>query len=112
MSLPSTTPATAARVTRLDRSIVCGKALAAARRQARLTGRDYRRLLSACMAESWRLQKIHTASRVAMTIRVLAVAEELKAEGRRYRAEFAASIMAVQDERARQAEPMPLARAA
>jgi hypothetical protein len=69
-----TTPATAARVSRLDRSVVCGRALAAARRQARLTGQDYRQLLSACMAESWRLQKIHVAARVAMTIRVLAVA--------------------------------------
>lgn len=106
------TPATAAKVSKLDRSIVCGRALAAARRQARLTGQDYRRLLSACMAESWRLQKIHVASRVAMTIRVLAVAEELKADARRYRREVAASVCRVMDERARQAEPMPLARAA
>jgi hypothetical protein len=110
--MPLHTPATAARVNRLDRSIVCGKALAAARRMARQYGGGFRGYLSHTMAVAWAEQRRHIQARVEMTARVLAVAEELKAEGRRYRAEVAASVCRVMDERARQAEPVPLARAA
>jgi hypothetical protein len=92
MPLPSTTPATAARVSRLDRSVVCGRALASARRQARLTGQDYRRLLSACMAESWRVQRARIAARVALTIRMAQAVADIRADFAAERAEKAASF--------------------
>lgn len=102
MSHPSMSDAaaTAARVSRLDRSVVCGKAQAAARRMALQHGGDFRGHLGRCTSVAWAEQWRHIEERIEMTDSVLAAVEELAAEGRRHRAEAAASVCRVLAERA------------